>query len=144
MSTNFTGNTVFAINTDEQGTADTVYGQNVLYSRLGLLSDIQVKDSYNDSTFSYVSGSATVTEDIKQYFMRRTDRLGVHTYITNYAKSSTAVKQRVIQQYTADKNQTDYEVTAFSKPSGLDDLNVQVYINGIKSTEFTTVQGTDS
>ena len=99
---------MFAINTDEQGTPDTVYGQNVLYSRLGLLSDIQVKDTYNDSTFTYVSGSATITEDVKQHFMRRTNRLGEHTYITNYAKSGTAVKQRVVQQYTADNNQTDY------------------------------------
>ena len=144
VSTNFTGNSVFAINTDEQGTPDTVYGQNVLYSRLGLLSDIQVKDAYNDSTFTYVSGSATITEDIKQHFMRRTNRLGEHTYITNYAKSGTAVKQRVVQQYTADNNQTDYEVSSFAKPSDLSDLNVQVYVNGVKTTGFNTVSGTDS
>ena len=143
-STNFTGTTVFQINTDEQGTPDTIYGQNVLYSRLGLLSDIQVKDTFDSDTFAYVTGSATQVENVKQYYLRKTDRLGNQNYITNYTKSGNAVRQRVIQQYVAGKNQTDFEVLSYDKPSTLADIDVHVFVNGAKISEFTQVEGTDN
>ena len=144
VSTNFKGTTVFEINTDDsQGTPDTVYGTNVIYSRLGLLSDMQMNDTFNTDTVTYVVGSGTNTDNLKKYYLRKTNQFAQQTLINNYKLTKTEDKQRVIEQYVADANQKQYEIGSYQKPSTLTDLSIIVYVNGIKTTAYATVNGTN-
>ena len=144
VSTNFTGTTVFEINTDDaQGTPDTVYDTNVIYSRLGLLSDMQVNDTFNTDTVTYVQGSGTITENLKKYYLRKTDQFAQQTLVNNYQLTKTEDKQRVVEQYVADATQTQYEIGSYQKPNTLSDLSILVYVNGIKTTAYSTVAGTN-
>ena len=142
ISTDFTGSTVFEINTDDtQGTPDTVYGTNVIYSRLGLLSDMQVNDTFNTDTITYVQGTAAVTDNIKKYYLRKTDQFGEQELLNNYRTHTVDKHHKVVEQYVADLSQTDFEVGAFQIPASLSDLTLLVFVNGIKTTEYTTVSG---
>jgi len=142
ISTDFVGSTVFEINTDDsQGTPDTVYGTNVIYSRLGLLSDMQVNDTFNTDTITYVQGTAPVSENIKSYYLRKTNQFGEQELVTNYRITKADGKQRVVEQYVATADQNQFEVESYQNPNSLTDLTLLVFVNGIKTTAYTTVAG---
>lgn len=137
LSTTFKGSTIFEVATDAtQGTPDTVYGTNVIYQRFGLLSDIQLNDTYNNGTFQNISSGGLETFNLRQYFLKVNQRTG-YSLINNWKKNIIQHPQQRIEEYTAKKNQTDFEIKAWRNSALLTDVTLQVFINGELTSDYT-------
>lgn len=141
-SSNFKGSTLFEIATDEsQGTPDTIYGTNVLYSKLGLINDIKINDTFNSGTFQYVSGGNIVEKSIKQYHLHKykPDNPLAHISINNFTKYAVKNPQKLIKTYNTETTEQYFIVDHYKKASDLTDLNIKVALNGSTITTYSTV-----
>ena len=139
VSSTFEGSTLFEIATDSsQGTPDTVYGTNVIYRRYGLLSDIQVNDTYNSDSFSYLTGGELVKLSVKQFYTKINSATS-YTLSNNWTKNVITNPQKKIEEYTAQDDQTDFEIKAWKNSASLADLDIQVFVNGEYTTAYTSV-----
>ena len=136
-SSTFTGSTLFEIATSSQGTPDTVYGTNVIYDRVGLINDLRINDTFNSGTFTYTSGSSTVTDTLKQHHLHINRTGYTRQLINNWRKLPFSNSQKIIKVYTADADQTYYKVDQYLRPDQLTDLVTQVFVNGVFTTDYT-------
>ena len=136
LSTTFTGSTIFEVATDDsQGTPDTVYDTNVLYKRFGLLSDIQFNDTLNKESFQYITASGLQTFQLREYYAKINDGTA-YSLAKNYKKNIIKYPQKKIEEYVATTDQTDFEIRAWKNSSTLNDLDIQVFINGVLTSEY--------
>ena len=138
ISSNFTGSTLFEIATDTQGTPDTVYGQNVIYDRLGLINDLRINDTFNSDTFQYVDDGVIVEQNIRQFhfhqYLKGSTR---HLSLNNWNKFAVTNSQKIIKIYTSDIDQHYFQVDHYKNAFGLSDLTVQVLLDGVDYTAYT-------
>ena len=140
ISSNFTGSTLFEIATDDtQGTPDTVYGTNVIYERLGLINDLRINDTFNSSTFQYVDEGTIIEQPIRQYHIHSYQQGSTrHVSINNWQKIKVENTQRIIKIYQSNNNEHYFEVDHYLNPTTLNDLSVQVFLNGNLIKTYTT------
>ena len=138
-ATTFAGSTLFEIATDDtQGTPDTVYGKNVIYDRVGLINDLRINDTFNSGTYQYTSDSATVTNTIRQYHFHQQRTGYTRTLRNNWMKLPFENLQKIVKIYTAQANDEYFEIDQYLDVTTLDDLSVQVFLNGVHTENFTT------
>jgi len=136
LSTTFAGSTLFEVATDStQGTPDTVYNTNVIYQRYGLLSDIQLNDSFNKDTFQHITDQGLETFNLRQYFLK-VNSGSSYTLSNNWKKNVIEHPQQRIEEYTANKDQTDFEVKAWRNSAQLTDITLQVFIDGELTKDY--------
>ena len=140
VSTNFTGTTIFEIATATQGTPDTIYGQTVLYDRVGLINDLRINDTYHSKTFNYVANNEIVEESLRQYyfFINRTG-FDTNTKSTSWKVSKIDTPQMMIKSYSAEEDEKLFVVDHYINADTLTDLTIKVLINGVHTNDFTTV-----
>jgi len=139
-SSNFQGSVLFEIATNaSQGTPDTVYGTNVIYKRFGLLTDLQVNDKFNSETFSYIDAEGNLqTDSIRKYYIR--EKIGDDFFLlNNWIKTENKTYQYKIENLTSAESQQTFEIQAWQNPQTLNDLDVQVYINGVQTKDYSLI-----
>lgn len=143
-STNFTGSTLFEIATSTQGTPDTEYDKNVIYKRFGLLTDLQVNDTFNSETFNYLDSTGSLIKDfIRKYYFRE-NTASSYVLSNNWKISKTKIPQYKIENISASDSQKDFEVNAWQDPHTLSDLDVRVSIDGIVTKDYSLKTTTNS
>lgn len=141
ISSDFVGSTLFEVYTDSQGTPDTVYGTNVLYDSVGLINNLKFKDTFNSESFSYVENGQLVTKQLRQYhFHIRRPIDFAHLSRNNWVKCKIKNPQKIIKIYEKEFDQIDFLVDHYINAYQLDDLEIQVFIDGVMTRDYTTVK----
>jgi hypothetical protein len=152
-SSTFTGSTLFEIATDSsQGTPDTVYGTNVIYDKIGLISDIRINDTFNSDTFKYTSGTTTVTGNVRShhFHIQRTNPVADSTpdygftSLNNWKTLVNSSPQKIVKIYKAEKDEEYFLIDQYVNANSLTDLVVEVLINGVRSTDYSITTINDS
>lgn len=139
ISSNFAGSTLFEVATDSQGTPDTVYGTTVLYESVGLINNLKFNDTFNTGTFSYVDNGVLQEQAIRQFHfhIRRPIDLA-HLSKNNWIECNIEHPQKIIQIYTQQTDQVDFLIDHYNNAYQLTDLEIQVYIDGVRTSNYTT------
>ena len=140
ISSNFTGTTLFEVATDSQGTPDTVYGTTVLYDSVGLINNLKFNDTYNSESFSYVDNGVLQTQSIRQYHFHIRRPLDLKfSARNNWITCSISNPQKIIQLYQPQTDQVDFIVDHYNNAYQLSDLEIQVFVDGVRTSDYTTV-----
>jgi len=139
-NSNFAGNKVFSY-AEGTGTVDTELGFALKYQNIANVGDIVFNFDYNQGSFVYQS--ITLEDTSKQTdiaLLRKYDANRNYKNINSWTKTYRETQQYVIREY---QNQTNnFDVDVFDNSADLEDLDIKVYVNGVKkfiTTDYTLV-----
>ena len=145
-TSDFEGAKVFAFATSDSATTDTVLGIKVKYNTINNVGDIVFESDHTAGTFTYQSGSTTVTKKLAEGHLHYTTGRATHNSRSAYIKRTVDSKQRVIRTFIVDKTEKQFFPIDFFKDSAtLSDLEVSVSVNGSRktlTTDYTLETGT--
>ena len=142
----FAGAKVFAFATSDTATKDTVLGIKVKYNTINNVGDIVFESDHTAGTFTYKSGSTTVTKNLAEGHLHYTTGIGTHNSRSAWVKRTVDSKQRVVRTIIVDKTEKKlFPIDFFKDSANLSDLDLSVSVNGTRktlSTDYTIETGT--
>ena len=125
----FTGTKLFSYKLGS-GVIDTELGFALSYRSIQNIGDLVFDFNLLLDSFTYTDTSlATVTQRTDVCVLQKyTDRT-VFQPVNGWVKASTESTQRVLRQYVASVNQTDFAVDMYNNSSSLTDVNIRVTVN---------------
>ena len=142
----FEGAKVFAFSTSESATTDTVLGIKVKYNTINNVGDIVFESDHTSGTFTYQSGTTTITKQLAEGHLHYTTGRTTHNSRSAWIKRTTESKQRVIRTFIVDATEKQlFPIDVFKNSAGLTDLDVSVSVNGVRktiTTDYTLEDGT--
>ena len=144
-NSSFEGAKVFAFATSETATKDTVLGLKVKYNTINNIGDIVFESDHTSGTFTYKSGTSTLTKNLAEGHLHYTTSLSTHNNKSAWIEREVDSKQRVVRTFIADSNEKQFFQIDFYKESvNISDLEIAVSVNGIYkdlTTDYTIVDG---
>ena len=145
-NSSFAGAKVFAFATSDTATTDTVLGIKVKYNTINNVGDIVFDSDHTSGTFTYKSGTETVTKNLAEGHLHYTTGRSTHNSRSAWIKRTSESKQRVIRTFIVDATEKQLFPIDFYKDSAeLTDLEVSVSVNGTRktlTTDYTLETGT--
>ena len=145
-NSSFTGAKVFEFATSDTATTDTVLGIKVKYNTINNVGDIVFDSDHTSGTFTYKSGSTTVTKKLAEGHLHYTTGRETHNSRSAWIKRTNESKQRTVRTFTADETEKQlFPIDSYKNSASLTDLEVSVSVNGARktlSTDYTLVDGT--
>ena len=145
-NSSFIGANVFSFATSDTATTDTVLGIKVKYNTINNVGDIVFDSDHTNGSFTYKSGTTTITKKLAEGHLHYTTGLATHNSRSSWIKRLSESKQRVIRTIIVDATETKLFPIDFYKDSAdLTDLEVSVVVNGQRktlTTDYTLVNGT--
>ena len=142
----FAGAKVFAFATSDTATTDTVLGIKVKYNTINNVGDIVFDSDHTSGTFTYKSGTSTITKNLAEGHLHYTTGRSTHNSRSAWIKRTAESKQRVIRTFIVDATEKQLFPIDFYKDSAdLTDLEVSVSVNGSRktlTTDYTIETGT--
>ena len=142
----FEGAKVFEFATSDTATEDTVLGIKVKYKTINNIGDIVFESDHTAGTFTYKSGSTTVTKKLAEGHLHYTTGRNTHNSKSAWVKQTSDSKQRVIRTFIADNTEKQlFPIDFFKNSASLTDLEISVAVNGVRKTitdDYTLVDGT--
>ena len=142
----FTGAKVFEYATSDSATTDTVLGIKVKYKTINNVGDIVFDSDHTGGTFTYKSGTTTVTKKLAEGHLHYTTSRKTHNSKSAWIERTNESKQRVLRTFIVDKTEKQFFPIDFYKDSAdLSDLEVSVKVNGVRktlTTDYTLEDGT--
>ena len=141
----FEGAKVFAFATSDTATKDTVLDIKVKYNTINNVGDIVFESDHTSGTFTYKSGSTTVTKKLAEGHLHYTTGRSTHNSRSAWVKQTSDSKQRVIRTYVADDTEKKlFPIDFYKNSASLSDLDISVLVNGVRKTitaDYTLVNG---
>ena len=145
-NSSFTGAKVFAFATSDTATTDTVLGIKVKYNTVNNVGDIVFDSDHTSGTFTYKSGTTTLTKNLAEGHLHYTTGRSSHNSRSAWIKRTNESKQRVIRTYTVDTTEKQlFPIDFYKNSADLTDLEVSVSVNGSRktlTTDYTLETGT--
>ena len=145
-SSSFEGAKVFEFATSDTATTDTVLGIKVKYNTVNNIGDIVFESDHTSGTFTYKSGTTTVTDNLARYHLHFTRSANRTLEETSWVKRTNESKQRVIRTFIVEETEKKlFPIDFFKNSASLTDLEVSVQVNGTRktlTTDYTLVDGT--
>ena len=142
----FAGAKVFAFDTSDTATTDTVLGIKVKYNTINNVGDIVFESDHTSGTFTYKSGSQTVSKNLAEGHLHYTTGRATHNSRSAWIKRTTESKQRVIRTLIVDATEKQlFPIDFYNNSADLTDLEVSVSVNGSRktlTTDYTLETGT--
>ena len=142
----FTGAKVFSFATSDTATTDTVLGIKVKYNTVNNVGDIVFDSDHTSGTFTYKSGTQTLTKNLAEGHLHYTTGRSTHNSRSAWIKRTVESKQRVIRTFIVDNTEKQLFPIDFYKDSAdITDLEVSVSVNGLRktlTTDYTIETGT--
>ena len=142
----FAGAKVFSFATSDSAITDTVLGIKVKYNTINNIGDIVFESDHTSGTFTYKSGTTTVTKQLAEGHLHYTTGRSTHNSRSAWIKRTNDSKQRVVRTFIVDETEKQLFPIDFYKDSAdLTDLQVSVSVNGNRktlSTDYTLETGT--
>ncbi len=145
-NSSFTGAKVFAFATSDSATTDTVLGIKVKYNTLNNIGDMVFDSDHTSGTFTYKSGTTTVSKNLAEAHLHYTTSSTTHNSRSAWIERTLESKQRVIRTYVVDETEKKlFPIDFFKNSVDLTDLEIGVKVNGLNktlTTDYTVVDGT--
>jgi len=145
-NSSFTGARVLEFATSDTATTDTVLGIKVKYNTINNVGDIVFESDHTAGTFTYKSGSTTVTKKLAEGHLHYTTGRETHNSRSAWIKRTNESKQRTVRTFTADETEKKlFPIDSYKNSAALTDLEVSVSVNGERktlATDYTLVNGT--
>ena len=142
----FAGAKVFAFATSDTATTDTVLGIKVKYNTINNVGDIVFDSDHTSGTFTYKSGTSTITKNLAEGHLHYTTGRSTHNSRGAWIKRTTESKQRVIRTFIVDATEKQlFPVDFYKNSADLTDLELSVSVNGSRktlTTDYTLETGT--
>ena len=142
----FEGAKVFAFATSDTATTDTVLGIKVKYNSISNVGDIVFDSDHTSGTFTYKSGTTTITKNLAEGHLHYTTGRSTHNSRSAWIKRTNESKQRVIRTLIVGKTERQVFPIDFYKDSAeMTDLELSVSVNGSRkslATDYTVETGT--
>ncbi len=144
-STTFTGAKIFEFGISDTATTDTVLGIKVKYNTINNVGDMVFESDHTAGTFTYKTGSTTLTKKLAEGHLHYTTSLATHNSRSAWIKREKESKQRVIRTLIVDETEKKlFPIDFFKNSASLTDLEVSVSVNGERktlTTDYTLVNG---
>jgi hypothetical protein len=145
-NSSFVGAKVLEFATSDTATTDTVLGIKVKYNTINNVGDIVFESDHTSGTFTYKSGSTTVTKKLAEGHLHYTTGRETHNSRSAWIKRTNESKQRTVRTFTADETEKKlFPIDFYKNSAALTDLEVSVSVNGERktlATDYTLVDGT--
>jgi hypothetical protein len=142
----FAGSKVFAFATSDTATTDTVLGIKVKYNTINNVGDIVFESDHTSGTFTYKSGTSTVTKNLAEGHLHYTTGRSTHNSRGAWIKRTAESKQRVIRTFMVDATEKQlFPIDFYKNSADLTDLELSVSVNGSRktlTTDYTLETGT--
>ena len=144
-SSSFEGAKVFEFATSDTATTDTVLGIKVKYATVNNVGDIVFESDHTSGSFTYKSGTTTVTDSLARYHLHFTKAADRTSEQTSWVKMTNESKQRVTRTFIVDETEKKlFPIDFYKNSASLTDLEVSVTVNGSRktlTTDYTLVDG---
>lgn len=135
----FAGTKIFSYKIGN-GQADSVLEFPLSYKNIDNVGDIVFNFNIASDTFQYKDVSLIVTETTNVGYLLKTLENGSTEYINGWQKSESLNNQAAVRIYKDTNKVNNFDIDIFDNINDLEDLEVRVYINGIrKEKEFWSV-----
>ncbi len=142
----FAGAKVFAFATSDTATTDTVLGIKVKYNTINNVGDIVFDSDHTSGTFTYKSGTSTITKNLAEGHLHYTTGRSTHNSRSAWIKRTTESKQRAIRTFIVDATEKQlFPIDFYKNSADLTDLELSVSVNGSRktlTTDYTLETGT--
>ena len=142
----FAGAKVFAFATSDTATTDTVLGIKVKYNTVNNVGDIVFESDHTSGTFTYKSGTQTLTVNLAEGHLHYTTGRSTHNSKGAWIKRTTDSKQRVTRTMIVDATEKQlFPIDFYKNSADLTDLELSVSVNGARkslTTDYTLETGT--
>jgi len=142
----FAGAKVFAFATSDTATTDTVLGIKVKYNTVNNVGDIVFESDHTSGTFTYKSGTQTLTVNLAEGHLHYTTGRSTHNSKGAWIKRTTDSKQRVTRTMIVDDTEKQlFPIDFYKNSADLTDLELSVSVNGARkslTTDYTLETGT--
>ena len=131
-NSSFVGAKVFEFETSETATTDTVLGIKVKYNTINNVGDMVFKSDHTSGTFTYKSGTTTVTKNLAEGHLHYTTSATTHNSRSAWIERLNESKQRVIRTFIVNATEKKlFPIDFYKESSELNDLEISVNVNGI-------------
>ena len=145
-NSSFTGATVFSYATSDTSPIDTELGIRVKYKTINNVGDIVFESDHTSGTFTYKSGSRTVTKNLAEGHLHYTTGRQNHNSRSAWIQRTNEARQRVIRTRIVDDTEKRlFPIDVYENSAALTDLEVSVSVNGnrmTQGTDYNLVNGT--
>ena len=145
-NSSFVGAKVFEFATSDTATEDTVLGIKVKYNTINNVGDIVFDSDHTSGSFTYKSGTTTVTKKLGEGHLHYTTGRTTHNSRSSWIKRTVNSKQRVVRTLIVDATERQlFPIDVYKNSALLSDIEVSVNINGVRktlTTDYTLVDGT--
>ncbi len=147
-SSTFKGNKLFSYKIGE-GAADANLNFALSYRNINNVGDIVFKfDLLNDS-ITYKEGTVLKTKNTDVGYLKKVRRLSAaetgdeFSYVNGWTKTTVTNLQPIVRIFKNSNLVNDFPIDVYDDPSDLNDLEVRVYINGIRLSKNSYVIASD-
>jgi len=145
-NSSFAGAKVFEFAISDTATTDTVLGIKVKYNTINNVGDIVFESDHTSGTFTYKSGTTTVTTNLAVGHLHYTTGRETHNSRSAWIKRTNESRQRVIRTFIVDNAEKQlFPIDFYKNSADLTDMEVSVSVNGLRktiATDYTLVAGT--
>ncbi len=145
-NSSFTGAKVFSFATSDTATTDTVLGFKVKYNTVNNVGDIVFDSDHTSGTFTYKSGTKTLTKNLAEGHLHYTTGRSTHNSRSAWIKRTTESKQRVIRTFIVDSTEKQlFPVDFYKDSANLTNIELSVSVNGSRkalTTDYVLETGT--
>jgi hypothetical protein len=138
----FAGTPVFSYKVGN-GAADSTLGFALSYKNINNVGDIVFNFNAVTDTFQYKEITNVINKTISTGYLVKTVDLDTVNYVNGWQKSSVTRTQAALRIYKNTNKVNNFDVDIFDDITDLADLEVRVYINGIRldKSNWTVVDG---
>ncbi len=127
----FAGTTIFSYKVGS-GTADSNLGFALSYKNINNIGDIVFNFSLATDEFQYKDISTIITKSIAAGYLVKTESVDAVAYLNGWQTSTVSNSQAGIRIYKDSNKVNNFDVDVFDDVNDLADLEVRVYVNGIR------------
>ena len=139
----FEGNKVFSYRVGN-GTADSELGFALTYRSIENIGDLVFDFNLLSDTFEFTLLGETITTSTSTCVLQKYRTRDLYQSVNGWTKANTESSQRVLRQFEAVSDQTDFTIDVYNNSKDLTDLNVKVTVNNnlvFENIDYTIVQG---
>ena len=113
-------------------TADTVLGFALSYQNIANIGDIKFEFNLLSDTFQYKNGDALVSQSTNTGYLSKLNNINEMVYKNGWQKSTVTRSQPALRIYKNSQLTNNFPLDIYDNRTDLADLEVRIYINGIR------------
>lgn len=128
----FKGTKIFSYKEGTTGTNDSKLGFKLSYQNINNIGDILFDFNLLTDTFEYKDTSSVVTKVVNTGYLSKLSFTNTPTYVNGWQKSNVTRYQPAVRVYKDSNLVNNFPLDIYDNKSNLSDLEVRVFINGIR------------